>query len=134
MNLGQVVLQPEGWPTPKGYANGIMATGQTVFVGGMVGWDRDKRFVSGFVAQAQQALKNIVAVLAVAGGAAEHVVRMSWYVVNINEYLGCQAALGTAYREIMGKHYPAMTLVEVRRLVEPEAVVEIEATAVLPGR
>src|SRR4051794_24506596 len=96
LNLGQVVLQPEGWPTPKGYANGIMATGQTVFVGGMVGWDRDKRFVPGFVGQAQQALKNIVAVLAVAGGAAEHVVRMTWYVVNINEYLDCQAALGTA--------------------------------------
>jgi enamine deaminase RidA (YjgF/YER057c/UK114 family) len=132
LKRGHLVLQPEAWPLPKGYANGIKASGDMVFVGGMVGWDQDKHFVADFVGQTKQALRNILAVLALAGGAPEHVVRMTWYVVNMDEYLDCQAALGSAYREVMGKHYPAMALVEVRRLVEPEALVEIEATAVLP--
>jgi enamine deaminase RidA (YjgF/YER057c/UK114 family) len=133
LKRGHLVLQPEAWPIPKGYANGIRASGDLVFVGGMVGWDQEKHFAADFIGQTKQALRNILAVLAIAGGAPEHVVRMTWYVVNMDEYRDCQAALGAVYREVMGKHYPAMTLVEVRRLVEPEALVEIEATAVLPA-
>jgi enamine deaminase RidA (YjgF/YER057c/UK114 family) len=126
------VLQPPGWPRPKGFANGIRARGEMVFVGGMIGADSQGRFAEGFVAQTQQALKNIAEVLAQAGGAPEHIVRLTWYVRDMNEYLADLAALGTAYRAVMGRHYPAMAVVEVSRLVEPKARVEIEATAVLP--
>ena len=126
------VLQPPGWPKPQGYANGIRARGDMVFVGGMVGWDAGGRFPDGFVAQARQALENIVAVLAQGGAGPEHVVRMTWYVVDMDEYLGARSELGRAYRDVMGKNFPAMALVEVRRLVEPAARLEIEATAVLP--
>ena len=126
------VLQPQGWPVPRGYANGIKVSGELVFVAGMVGWDAAQKFPPEFVDQTRLALQNIIAVLDVAGAGAEHIVRMTWYVVSIDQYLACQGRLGAAYREIMGKHYPAMTLVEVRRLVEPQALVEIEATAVLP--
>jgi enamine deaminase RidA (YjgF/YER057c/UK114 family) len=126
------VLQPVGWPQPKGYANGIRARGETIFVGGMVGSDASGRFPQGFVAQARQTLKNIVAVLAEGGAGPEHVVRLTWYVLDMDEYLGARKELGVAYRETMGTHFPAMTLVEVRRLVEPEARLEIEATAVVP--
>jgi enamine deaminase RidA (YjgF/YER057c/UK114 family) len=103
-----------------------------VFVGGTVGWDADGRFPDGFVAQARQALANILAVLAQAGAGAEHVVRLTWYVVDMDEYLAARPALGPAYRAVMGKHFPTMALVEVRRLVEPAARLEIEATAVIP--
>jgi enamine deaminase RidA (YjgF/YER057c/UK114 family) len=103
-----------------------------VFVGGMIGQDEHGRFAQGFVAQAKQALANIAAVLAQAGAAPQHIVRLTWYVRDMNEYLGDLEALGAAYREIMGRHFPAMAVVEVSRLVEPEARVEIEATAVLP--
>jgi len=126
------VLQPPGWPQPKGYANGIKARGEMVFVGGMVGWDANGRFPAGFVAQARQTLKNIVAVLAEGGAKPEHLVRLTWYVVDMDEYQDALAELGTVYREVMGTHFPAMALVEVRRLVEAQARVEIEATAVLP--
>jgi enamine deaminase RidA (YjgF/YER057c/UK114 family) len=126
------VLQPAGWPRPKGYANGIKARGETIFVGGMVGWDAEGRFASGLVAQVRQALDNIVAVLAEGGGAPEHVVRMTWYVRDMDEYLAAGKELGKVYRAAMGDHFPAMSLVEVSRLVEPQALVEIEATAVLP--
>ena len=126
------VLQPPGWPKPQGYANGIKARGEMVFVGGMVGWDASGRFAQGFVAQARQALENIVAVLAEGGAAPEHVVRMTWYVLDMDEYLGVRKELGRAYREVMGTNFPAMALVEVRRLVEPAARLEIEATAVVP--
>ncbi len=126
------VLQPGGWPRPKGYSNGIRARGDTVFVGGMVGWDKDGRFADGFVAQTRQALQNIVAVLAEGGAGPEHVVRMTWYVVDMDEYLAAQRELGAAYREVMGLHFPTMALVEVRRLVEPRARLEIDATAVVP--
>ena len=125
------ILQPPGWPTPKGYANGIRARGDMVFVGGMVGWDASGRFPQGFVAQARQALSNIVAVLAEGGAGPEHVVRMTWYVLDIDEYLGARKELGRAYRDVMGSNFPAMALVEVRRLVEPAARLEIEATAVV---
>jgi enamine deaminase RidA (YjgF/YER057c/UK114 family) len=126
------VLQPPGWPQPKGYTNGIKAQGEMVFVGGMVGWDANERFPTGFVAQTRQALENIVAVLGAGGARPEHVVRMTWYVVDMDEYLAARADLGAVYRAVMGAHFPVMALVEVRRLVEPLARVEIEATAVVP--
>ena len=125
-------LQPPGWPAPKGYANGIKARGEFVFVGGMVGWDEQERFADGFVAQAKQALANIVAVLAEGGAGPEHVVRLTWYVLDMDEYLGARKALGTAYREVMGDNFPAMALVQVGRLFESKARLEIEATAVVP--
>ncbi|HEV2955683.1 MAG TPA: RidA family protein [Xanthobacteraceae bacterium] len=126
------VLQPAGWPTPKGYANGVKARGEMVFVGGMVGWDEHERFPVGFVAQTRQALANILAVLAQAGAGPEHVARMTWYVRDMDEYLAARPELAKVYRETMGRNFPAMALVEVRRLVEPDARLEIEATAVLP--
>jgi len=125
------VLQPPGWPQPKGFANGIRARGEMVFVGGMIGQDKDGRFAAGFVAQMKQALEN-TAVLAQAGASPQHIVRLTWYVRDMDEYLADLPALGTAYREVMGRHFPAMAVVEVSRLVEPEARLEIEATAVLP--
>jgi enamine deaminase RidA (YjgF/YER057c/UK114 family) len=127
------ILQPPGWPRAKGYANGMRAHGDLVFVGGMVGWDACGRFASGFVAQARQALQNIVLVLAEGGGLPVHVVRLNWFVVDMSEYLSTQSELGAVYREVMGYHFPTMALVEVNRLVEPEARLEIEATAVVPG-
>jgi len=126
------VLQPPGWPKPQGYANGIKARGEMVFVGGMVGWDANEKFPDGFVAQTRQALENIVAVLAEGGAGPEHVVRLTWYVLDMDEYLAARKELGRAYRDVMGMNFPAMALVEVRRLVEPAARLEIEATAVLP--
>ncbi len=124
-------LHPPGWPKPKGYANGIKARGEFVFVGGMVGWDANEKFPEGFVAQTRQALENIAAVLAEGGAKPEHITRMTWYVRDMDEYLAVRKELGPVYREVMGDHFPAMALVEVRRLVEPEARLEIEATAVV---
>lgn len=132
-NPSNVVLQPPGWPRPKGFANGILARGEMVFVGGMVGQDKDGRFAEGFVAQMKLALENIAAVLAQAGASPQHVVRLTWYVRDMDEYLTDLSALGEAYRAVMGRHFPAMAVVEVNRLVEPLARLEIEATAVLPG-
>ena len=126
------VLNPAGWPQPKGYANGIKARGEMVFTGGMVGWDEQGKFAKGFVAQTRQALANIAAVLAAGGATPEHIVRMTWYVVDLEEYRAALPPIGAAYRDIMGRHYPAMALVEVKGLVEPEARLEIEATAVIP--
>ena len=126
------VLQPAGWPKPKGYANGIKARGEMVFVGGMVGWDEHERFPAGFVAQTRQALVNILTVLKEGGAGPEHIVRMTWYVRDMDEYLAARPELAKVYRETMGRHFPAMALVEVRRLVEPDARLEIEATAVVP--
>ena len=126
------VLQPDGWPIPRGYANGMMAEGRLIVTGGVVGWDEAGRFPDGFVAQARQTLLNIRTILAEGGGEPRNLVRLTWYVVDIDEYLGALKELGRAYREIMGAHYPAMTLVQVVRLVEREARVEIEATAVVP--
>jgi enamine deaminase RidA (YjgF/YER057c/UK114 family) len=126
------MLQPTGWPRPKGYANGICARGEMVFVGGMIGADSEGRFAQGFVAQMKQALANIAAVLAEAGAGPGHIVRLTWYVRDMDEYLADLPALGAAYREVMGRHFPTMAVVEVTRLVEPLARLEIEATAVLP--
>jgi enamine deaminase RidA (YjgF/YER057c/UK114 family) len=127
------VLNPAGWPRPKGFANGILARGEMVFVGGMIGQDSQGRFADGFVAQMKLALENIAAVLEEAGATPAHVVRLTWYVRDIDEYLADLPALGAAYREVMGRHFPAMAVVEVTRLVESQARLEIEATAVLPG-
>ena len=125
-------LQPPGWPQPKGYANGIKARGEFVFVGGMVGWDENEKFPQGFVPQARQALANIVAVLAEGGARPEHVVRLTWYVLDMDEYVAARRELGAVYRAVMGDSFPAMALVQVGRLFEPQARLEIEATAVLP--
>jgi enamine deaminase RidA (YjgF/YER057c/UK114 family) len=126
------VLQPSGWPAPKGYANGMAADGRFVLTGGVIGWDTAGNLAVGFVAQARQALSNIAAILAEGGAKPEHLVRLTWYVVDMEEYLSNLKALGRIYREIFGAHYPAMALVQVVRLVEKAARVEIEATAVAP--
>jgi enamine deaminase RidA (YjgF/YER057c/UK114 family) len=125
-------LQPPDWPAPKGYANGTVGRGRVAMIGGQIGWDAEERFAEGLVAQVRQALRNILAVLAEAGGGAEHIGRMTWYVVDMDEYRTARAELGPVYREVMGRNYPAMSLVQVVALVEPQARVEIEATALLP--
>lgn len=126
------VLQPDGWPRPKGYANGVSASGRTIFVAGQIGWDAQQRLVEGgLVAQARQALLNIVAILAVDGARPEHLVRLTWYVTDRAAYLAASTELGVVYREVLGKHFPAMSAVEVTALMEAGAVVEIEATAVV---
>jgi enamine deaminase RidA (YjgF/YER057c/UK114 family) len=127
-------LLPPGWHRPKGYANGVAATGRLVFTAGIVGWDEHERFASADMAgQLRQVLLNTRAVLAEAGASPEHMVRMTWYVTSRIEYLGEIAEIGRIYREIMGKCYPAMAVVEVTALVEAQAKVEIETTAVVPG-
>jgi len=127
-------LQPPGWAPARGYANGVSARGELVFVAGQIGWNAQQQFeTDDFVGQATQALRNVVAVLGEAGARPEHVVRLTWYVVDRGEYLACLPALGAAYRSVMGAHYPAMTAVEVSALIEPRARVEIEATAVVGG-
>ena len=127
------ILEPPGWASPKGYSNGVAARGTLVFVAGQVGWDPQQRVEpGGFVAQASRALSNIVAILAQAGARPEHIARMTWYVVDKDEYLASLRDLGKAYREIIGRHYPAMTAVQVAGLVEEGARVEIEATAIVP--
>jgi enamine deaminase RidA (YjgF/YER057c/UK114 family) len=117
---------------PKGYANGVAADGRLVVTGGVIGWDAEERLAEGFIAQVRQALSNIAAILADGGARPEHLVRLTWYVVDIEEYLANLKELGQAYRDIFGAHYPAMALVQVVRLVEKAARVEIEATAVIP--
>ena len=129
---GPEVLNPKHWPTPKGYANGMMAEGRILVTGGIVGWDETGAFADGFVAQARQVLENIRAILAEGGAEPRHLVRLTWYVVDIEEYLANLRELGRAYREVFGTHYPAMALVQVVRLVEKAARLEIEATAVVP--
>jgi enamine deaminase RidA (YjgF/YER057c/UK114 family) len=126
-------LQPPDWAEPKGYANGIMARGALIFVGGQIGWNADQQFESDdFIVQTRQALINIAAVLKAGGAGPEHMVRMTWYVTDRREYIARLKELGTAYREVMGKNFPAMTCVEVSGLVEDRARIEIEVTAVLP--
>ena len=131
--MSQRILQPDGWSRPRGFANGISASGRTVFLAGQIGWNAQQQLVSAdLVAQAKQALLNIVAILAVDDGKPEHIVRLTWYVTSRAEYLAAAEPLGAAYREVIGRHFPAMTAVEVSALMEPGAVVEIEATAVIP--
>jgi enamine deaminase RidA (YjgF/YER057c/UK114 family) len=128
-------VNPPGWPTPKGYANGMTACGRLVFVAGQIGWTGEQRFeTDDFVGQVRQALHNTVAVLDAAGAAPRHIVRMTWYVTDKREYLSRLDEVGRCYREIIGRHFPAMTLVQVVALVEDRAKVEIETTAVIPDR
>jgi enamine deaminase RidA (YjgF/YER057c/UK114 family) len=127
------ILQPKAWAKPQGYANGVAATGRQVFIAGQVGWNAEGRMVDGgLVPQAEQALTNIVAVLAEAGGAPRHLTRMTWYVTDKAAYVAHRKDIGAAYRRVIGKHFPAMSLVVVVELLEDDAQVEIEATAVIP--
>jgi enamine deaminase RidA (YjgF/YER057c/UK114 family) len=129
------ILQPPGWPRPKGYSAGVSAEGTLVFVSGQIGWDETGRFPAHDIAgQVRQALRNVLAIVAEAGGRPEHVVRLTWFVTDKREYLNAQREIGAAYREVMGRHYPAMSVVEVSCLLEADARVEIEATAVLVAR
>jgi len=129
---GARILQPSGWPAPKGYANGMTAEGRLVVTGGVIGWDVDGHLPADFIAQVHQTLRNIADILEAGAARPEHLVRLTWYVVDMDEYLASLKALGQIYREIFGAHYPAMALVQVVRLVEKAARVEIEATAVVP--
>lgn len=125
---------PEGWPRPKGYANGVVAQGRMLFIAGMIGWDADGRFhTDDFGGQARQALQNVADVLKAAGGSGDQIVRMTWYVTDKREYLAASREVGRAFREIIGHYDIAMTAVEVKALIEDRAKVEIEATAVLPS-
>jgi enamine deaminase RidA (YjgF/YER057c/UK114 family) len=127
------VLHPKSWKATPGYSNGIAARGRMVFTGGIIGWNADQEFESDdFAVQCETALRNIVAVLAEAGAGPEHLVRLTWYVTDKHEYLGNLKGLGAAYKAVIGRHYPAMALVQVAALVEDRAKVEIEATAVIP--
>ena len=127
------ILQPPGWARARGFSNGIAAQGRLVFIAGQVGWDAQQRWQEhGFAGQFRQALENIIAVLKEAKGKPEHIVRLTWYVLDKQEYLSSLKAVGEAYRELMGRHYPTMAVVQVSGLVEPEARLEIEATAVVP--
>lgn len=127
------VLLPEGWPRPKGYANGVKVRGTQVFIAGMIGWDAQCVFhTDDFAGQVRQALQNIVDVLREAGGKPEHIMRMTWYVTDKREYLAAGREVGKAYRDIIGSYNAAMTAVEVKALIEDRAKVEIEVTAVLP--
>jgi len=126
-------INPPQWPRPKGYANAMLADGPTLFLGGMIGWNAEEKFeTDNFVGQVQQALDNIVTVLKTAGGDATSIVRMTWFIADRSEYLQSGKELGVAYRKVLGKHFPAMSVVEVSGFVEDGAKVEIEATAVLP--
>lgn len=127
------LLQPPGWEAPRGYANGVMARGALIFVGGQIGWNAQQQFESDdFIAQTRQALLNVRAVLEAGGAGPQHMARMTWYVVDRLEYISRLQELGVAYREVMGRNFPAMTCVEVAGLVEDRARIEIEVTAVLP--
>ena len=127
------ILQPEGWMRPRGYSNGIAASGRTVCVSGMIGWDAQGQFhTDDFAGQVRQALQNVVDVLAEANARPEHIVRMTWYVTDKKEYIAAYKEIGIAYRELIGQHYPTMTAVQVTALIEDRAKVEIEVTAIVP--
>ena len=127
------ILQPAEWARPKGYANGIEARGRTIFVAGQIGWDKDQRFqAKDFAGQFEQALRNILAVLREADAGPEHVVRMTWFITDKKAYLAGIREVGEIYRRLMGRNFPTMSVVQVAALIEDEAMVEIEATAVVP--
>lgn len=126
------ILLPEGWARPSGYSNGVAASGRQVFVAGQVGWTPDGRFAPDFAGQFRQTLANTLAVLAEAGAGPRHIVRMTWYVVDLDEYRAALGDIGPIYREVIGRNYPAMAVVGVTGLVEPVAKLEIETTAVIP--
>jgi enamine deaminase RidA (YjgF/YER057c/UK114 family) len=127
------IIQPDGWAAPKGYANGVSAHGRHIFIAGQVGWNAQCQFeTDDFVGQVEQALKNIVEVLRAAGGKPEHLVRLNWYITDKGDYVENQRRIGDAYRRVIGRHFPAMTLLVVAGLLEERAKVEIEASAVIP--
>jgi enamine deaminase RidA (YjgF/YER057c/UK114 family) len=127
------ILLPEGWPQPRGYSNGVIAEGRQIFIAGQIGWDREGRFASPHMAaQVRQALQNIVALLTEASAGPEHIVRLTWYVTSRDEYHAELKEIGAAYRAVMGKNFPPMSVVQVVALMESQAKVEIEATAVIP--
>jgi enamine deaminase RidA (YjgF/YER057c/UK114 family) len=128
----QRVLQPASWARPRGYANGIVAGGNTIFLAGQIGWDAEGRFAEGLANQVGQALTNIVILLSEAGAEPQHLVRLTWFVTDLRAYRENQLTIGAAYRRVIGKHFPTMSVIGVSQLVEQEALVEIEATAVLP--
>jgi enamine deaminase RidA (YjgF/YER057c/UK114 family) len=131
--MGSEFLHPPGWTAPKGYSNGVSTRGRQVYLAGQIGWNESQQLVSTrFAVQVRQALQNIMALLAQAGGRPEHLVRLTWFVTNLDEYRAEQKELGAAYRDVIGRHYPPMSVVQVVALVEPGAKVEIEATAVIP--
>jgi len=127
------VLQPSAWPRPRGYANGIVAGGETIFLAGQIGWDAEGRFAEGLANQVGQALSNIVTLLAETGAEPRHLVRLTWFITDLRAYREAQGAIGAEYRRVIGKHFPTMSVIGVSELVEPSALVEIEATAVLPA-
>lgn len=132
MTLANQIIHPQGWAPAKGYANGVLAKDGTLYVGGQIGWDATQTFQShDFIGQMEQALSNILAIVEAAGGQASDIVRLTWFVTDKQEYLARQAEVGKAYRRVLGRHFPAMTMVVVSALVEDEALIEIEATAVL---
>ena len=134
MTDAHIMLHPRGWKEAKGFANGVVAEGRVVFLAGQIGWNAQQKFESGdFIAQAHQALANVVTLVQEAGGKVEHITRLTWFVTDKKEFLARLHELGEAYRAVMGRHFPAMTLVQVVALVEDEAKIEIEATAVLPA-
>jgi enamine deaminase RidA (YjgF/YER057c/UK114 family) len=133
MSASMQILQPPGWARPRGFSNGIACSGRLVFIAGQIGWTGEGKWeAKDFAGQFRQALKNILAVLAEAGGKPQHIVRLTWYVLDKREYLNAMRGVGEAYRELMGRHYPTMAVVQVSGLVEDEARLEIEATAVVP--
>jgi enamine deaminase RidA (YjgF/YER057c/UK114 family) len=133
-SMSHKVIQPEGWAAAKGYANGILTKDGTLYVGGQIGWTAEQRFEShDFIGQMEQCLRNIMAVVTAAGGVAEDITRLTWYVTDKAEYMARQSEVGAVYRDVLGRHFPAMTMVVVAGLVEDEALLEIEATAVISG-
>lgn len=127
------IVHPQGWPPAKGYSNGVIGEGKTLFVGGQIGWTKEQQFeTDDFVEQAEQTMRNIADVLASAGASPANIVRLTWYITDKQAYVTQQRRLGEAYRRVFGRHYPAMTLVQVVALLEDRALVEIEATAVIP--
>lgn len=128
------IINPEGWPRPRGYSNGILAEGKTLYVGGQIGWDENEQFHSDdFIEQMAQALKNTVAILEAGGARPEHIVRMTWYITDREEYLKRLKEMGQVYRDIIGRHFPVMAMVQVVALMEERAKVEVETTAVIPN-
>jgi enamine deaminase RidA (YjgF/YER057c/UK114 family) len=128
-----LILQPPGWPRPKGYSNGLLATGKTIWVAGQIGWDADGKFAPDLPSQTELALRNIASVLAEADATPQHIVRLTWYLTDVEDYQAKLAGVGAAYGRVMGRHFPTMTVVQVVRLVERSALIEIEAVAVLPS-
>ena len=126
------IIQPDGWAPAKGYANGVLTRGKTLYIGGQIGWNSEKVFVSkDFIGQMEQVLNNIKKIVETAGGQVENITRLTWFLIDKNDYLSNQRAVGEAYRRVFGRHFPAMSVVVVKELIEDKALIEIEATAEL---